>query len=404
MNARLLPAVAAVCGLLTALPAAQTNYGPWQDVIRNLRHPEFEARLDALDRLAKAAFAPAADPVAMLLADPDDRVQAAAIEAELTFFLIENPGGTRLLGVGGSKSRAQAAFEAGPLVRSALPAPPAVIDRLIIAMRDDNPRIRFDAVHALGLIAQPPLPAGPLQALAAELDHYDPVIRAATARVLGRLRARDAGTALLTSLEDSSLLVRGFALEALGLAGDARAATSARAIAATARGATADAALLALARIGSRDDVELFRQRLTDRSASVRRAAVEGLGRAGDAASIPQIEQLFTTDRSPGVRLAAAFALQRLGQTQTHVIASRVAVRDEAAQARDYLLELGPAALPGVRAALETPADARHRADLLHLVGYLGSRADVPLLDGLRQDRDERVRRAAANAAARLQP
>jgi hypothetical protein len=49
------------------------------------------------------------------------------------------------------------------------------------------------------------------------------------------------------------------------------------------------------------------------------------------------------------------------------------------------------------------PADARHQAELLHLLGHLGSRDDVPLLESLQQDRNERVRRAATNAIVRLQ-
>ena len=32
-----------------------------------------------------------------------------------------------------------------------------VVDQLIAATHDNNPRVRFDAIHALGVIAEPPL-------------------------------------------------------------------------------------------------------------------------------------------------------------------------------------------------------------------------------------------------------
>ena len=73
--------------MTTAVPAAQPD--PYLDVIRNLRHPNPETRLEALAQLNRAAYADAAEAVAPLVTDPDDRVQAAAIDAELSFFLID---------------------------------------------------------------------------------------------------------------------------------------------------------------------------------------------------------------------------------------------------------------------------------------------------------------------------
>ncbi len=144
---------------LTGAVAAQPQ---WQDVIRNLRHPNAETRLDAVERLGRAGYVAAVDPLAPLVRDPDDRVQAAAIDAELTFFLSDRLSDRRILGVGGSKSRAQLAFEGGPLLRTAVPAPPSLVDVLIAAIRDENARVRFDAVHALGFIAEAPLAARPV--------------------------------------------------------------------------------------------------------------------------------------------------------------------------------------------------------------------------------------------------
>jgi HEAT repeat protein len=394
---------AGLAGSAVVAAASAQSASEWQDVIRNLRHPNVETRMAAVERLGRAAYTPAAEPVSALFVDPDDRVQMAALEAELTFFLADRLDGGRMFSLGDSKSRAQQAFEAGPLVRSALPAPPAVFNRLVMAMRDENPRVRFDAVHILGFVAEPPITAAQQVALAAELDHYDPIIRAATARVLGRLRAREAASALLAAVDDTNEVVRMFAVEALGLIGDDRVLGPARGYATRGRGALAEASVLALARLGAREDIEMFRELLVGRNVLMRRAAAEGLGKAGDRDSLPALERLATSGEPHPVRVAAMYALQLLGQTQTHLIASALADDAVAAQAAEYLLALGPTALPGIAEAIKVAHAPGHRTRLAQLVGRLGAPADRGLVEPLVQDRDARVRRAATVAIERLQ-
>jgi HEAT repeat protein len=388
--------------LAAAFAAAQSQ---WQDVIRNLRHPRLETRLDAVERLGRAGYVQAAEPVAALLADPDDRVQLAALDAELAFFAIDRPAPGRFLGVGNSRSPAQQAFEAGPVLRAAAPAPPALIDRLIQAMRDDNPRVRFDAVHLVGFIGEPPLPAAQARALGDELDHYDPVIRMATARALGRLRAAEASDKLLAALDDSNALVRRYAIEALGRIRERRALASLRDLATAPgrdrRNDLADVAQLAIARIAAADDRGLFREWLPSAAPATRRAAIEGLGRLQDRESQPAIDAAARTDRSAIVRLAALFALDRLGQPQSQVIASMTGLKDEGEQAREYLFELGAAAIPGIQSALQS-ATGSQRADLVQIVGYTGGADQIAVIEPFLTDRDRRVVRAATEAVARL--
>lgn len=389
-------------GILCAGSPVETQ-AQWRDVIRNLRHPNAATRLDAVNRLADVAYRSAAEPVAALITDPDDRVQAAAIEAQLRFFQSDRIGGTRLLGLGSSRSPAQEAFEAGPLLRGPAPVPPVVLDQLLLAVRDDHARVRFDAIHAFGFLAEPPLTDELTAKLAAELDHYDPIVRAATARVIGRLRATGASGALVTGLGDSNAVVRQFATESIGLIGVRASAPGLREQLGRVRGDMIGVTTLALARLGEAGDLGLFRERLTHRDAVIRRAAVEGLGRIGDRESMPYIEALLQNDRSAAVRTAAAFALHLMGQQQSHVIAPMLVVREVNAQARDYLFEIGWPAVPGVISTLRVATDGRHRADLVQLVGYLGTRDDIPVIEPLAGDPDERVRRAVASAIARLQ-
>ncbi len=388
--------------LLTAAASAQT--ATWQDVIRNLRHPDAKVRLEAVRQLGDAAYASAADRVAPLVGDPDDEVQSAAIDAELTFFLVEPIGARRTLGfLGPSRPRAQEAFEAGPLVRSAMPAPPELVDALIAAIRDENPRVQFDAVHALGIIAEPPLSDQQAAGLIDDLDHYDATIRAATARVIGRLRLQPAADKLIAGLSDSSPVVQRFAIEALGLIRVSRAAALiAQVLRREEKGEMASTALLALARLAQPASAELFRAHLADKDPEMRRAALEGLGRLGGPASAGTVRPFATGDPKSAVRLAACFALDRLGESQAPALVAALASRETGAQARDYLLEIGRSVLPALQAALRAPVDARHRADLLHVLGFIGSAEDAAVANDYRQDPDEDVARAAADALLRL--
>lgn len=399
-RSRLIVLLSTLAASGAALVAAQS---PWQDVVRNLRHPDASTRLDAVERLGRAGYVQAIEPIAPLVADPDDRVQAAAMEAELNFFLTERLGGRRLLGMGSGKSRAQQAFEAGRLIRTATPAPAALVDHLITAIRDENTRVRFDAVHAVGFIAEAPLSDAQAAALADNLDHYDPIIRAATARVIGRLGVTQASDRLRGGLEDSNSTARFYAIESLGRLRERRAVPGLLDVVQRDRQRSfVDAALLALARIGSPDDLALFRQHMVDRDAGARRAAIEGLGRLRDQDSKSAIETAFTADKSAEVRLAAAFALHLLGTTQSHVIASNLVVDDLTAQAREYLFELGHDAVPGIASALKVATDSEHRAALTQLVGYLGTVDDLPIVEPLIKDADERVVTAATNAVLRI--
>src|SRR6187399_2912878 len=69
------PAPAAPPGPIASLPPA------WQDVVRNLRNPDAKVRLSAVEQLGSAGYTAAAEYVAPLVTDPDDRVQYAAIDA-----------------------------------------------------------------------------------------------------------------------------------------------------------------------------------------------------------------------------------------------------------------------------------------------------------------------------------
>lgn len=394
MRRRLAAAIVAACG--ACLAGTGVSAQDWQRVIADLRDPSATVRLRALQQLNAANYVPAAPYVAPLVTDPDDVVQVAAIDAALTFFLNEP------ITTGRSGSRALEAFNAGPLVRSASREPSVLVDQLITATADRTARVRFDAVHALGVIAEAVSNEEGAR-LMTGLEQSDPVMRAATARVIGRLRVAAAGDALVTALNDRSDLVQQFAAEALGRLRYLRGVQ-----ALTDRvnyfgsGERANEALLALARIGHGSSLALFRARLGDTDPIARRAAAEGLGRLRDDSSRERLRQLAGNDASNAVRVAALFALDVLGEPQASALAVTVGRPEIGPQAVEYLLELGTAAGPAVAGVMSTAADPAARALLAHLIGFIGGPADMAALETLSRDADARVAGAAADALQRL--
>ena len=336
-------------------PQSPRRRPQWQDVIRNLRHPKPRRGSTRSSGSARPAMSRPSSRSRRSFDDPDDRVQAAAIDAELTFFLTERISGRRILGVGGSKSRAQHAFDAGPLRSDRRRPRRPLIDALIAAMRDENPRVRFDAVHALGFIAEPPLPpdAGARagrRARSLRSDH--PRRDGARARPAARARGRRQARRRHRRFDQ---LVRQFAVEALGLVREDRALPRRCAISiARAGDRNVRWALLALARIGAPDDLAHFRD-ASDRPQRRRPARRRRRHSGGSATASPSTRSTSLQDRrsragrAAGRGVCAAAARPR----QTHVIASHARRRRARRPGARLPVRARPARVPGIQSALK---------------------------------------------------
>ncbi len=302
-------------GLTVPSHARQTGF---EDVIRNLRNPDPKARLSAVRMLRESQHTAAAVPVAAVVNDPLDEIQLEAIAAELSFFLVQDMPLRKRVGLVvevRSKGKAAQAFEQGPLAAWPRPVPPEVVDALLKAVDDENPRVRIEAIYALGAVARPPLADGASERLIKALDHYDPAIRAAAARVAGRLDVKRAGDTLIKSINDSSPPVRFASMRALGEIRDERAVQSLmEQLKFYGKGEGAWSALDALARIAHPSSASLFKTRISDKDPAMRRAAAEGLARIGDASEAPAIQIAATSESSEMVRAAMTFAMVKFGQ------------------------------------------------------------------------------------------
>ena len=395
--------VAVAC--LLAASAAVAQQLRFDDVVRNLRNPDPKMRLSAIRLLRDAKYPEAIEPIAPLVNDPIDEIQMEAIAAELSFFLGQDVKTRKMVGFVVEKRNpvvAGAAFDAGPLVVWPRPVPPVLVSSLLTAVDDDNAKVRLEAIYAAGVVARPPLEPEQAQRLIKALDHYDPPVRAAAARVIGRLKLAGAGDALLKAVNDSNADVRYASMRALGAIHDERAAGAlAEQLAFYKKGEGAWAALDALAQIGLPSSVPLFTERLTDKDPYLRRAAAEGLGRAGDKSSMDALQRGVTVEDSPMVRLAMAFALQKLGANYVGRIADAMTTPKMAAQAVDYLVELGPPVAPTLYARLQDPEPTIREATA-DALGVIGGAAALPTLEAAANDRSADVAAAARRAIERI--
>jgi HEAT repeat protein len=393
-------------GLLILAAPASAQQLRFDDVVRNLRNPDPKVRISAVKLLRDAKYPEAVAPIAPLVADPVDDIQLEAIAAELSFFLGQDLKSKRMVGFLVERRRsaiAEGAFELGPLVVWPRPVPAELVTSLLQAVDDENPKVRLEAIYALGVVAKKPLTAEQTALLVKALDHYDAPVRAAAARVIGRLELTEAFDALLKAVNDSQADVRYAAMRALGALRDERAVGAlTEQFAFYKKGEGAFSALDALARIGNAASVPLFKERLQDRDAYIRRAAVEGLGRAGDASAIETLERFVNTDESAMVRIATAFALQKLGRPYAARIADLMSSSKVMLQGQEYLVELGPPVAPALLPRLQEP-DRELREAFADVLGVVGDESAIDALNAAAaKDAGTPVETAAKRAVARI--
>jgi HEAT repeat protein len=233
------------------------------------------------------------------------------------------------------------------------------------------------------------------------LDHYDPAIRTAAARVAGRLRVVSAGEALIKAINDSHRDVRHAAMRALGELREARAVEPLTdQLTYYGKGEGAWAAIEALARIAHPSSVPVFSAHLTHKEDVMRRFAAEGLGRVGDRSQMSLLQTGAGNDLAGTTRAAMAFALQKLGHHYIPRIVDFLSTDDLVPQVQGYLIELGPAIEKDLFPRLMEP-DEVVRARIAEVLGAMGGAASVAVLQGLK-DKDRNVVEAAQRALERI--
>lgn len=377
----------------------------FEDVVRNLRNPDPKVRMSALQLLHDAKYPEAIIPIAALIKDPINEIQMEAIDAELSFFLadvVTTKSRVAFVVEVRSEGRAAKAFQLGPMATLPKAVPQELVRALLEAVDDEMQTVRLEALYTLGVIGREPLTGDEGALLVKALDHYDPTVRAAAARVVGRLGAEKAGDALVIAMNDSNAQVRFAAMRALG---ETREVGAVKALTEQfqfhGKGEGAWSALDALARIADPSSAELFKSQLANKDPYLRRASAEGLGRVGDRSEIETLVTMASNDESEMVRAASAFALQKFGENYLSRLVDFMDSDKMAPQVQAYLFELGTPAAAGLVPRLLEPDEGirRHVAEVL---GGIGDQSTVAGLTPLLKDRDKSVQKAAKLAIERI--
>ena len=420
----LTPAVVAllVGAALAGAALAGAQQVSFDEAVGRLKLPDVSARTSALRLLEESGYPEAGVPIAALLSDPEDRLQRAAVYVELGLFL-----GTRIemrrhvaLVVEVRDSRPAArAFDRPWSSLPIAPVPVGVVTAMLGPIRHEDLDFRIEATYALGILGQleetppPPEYSAVAEGLAERLADPAPAARVAVARAAGRIFRRCSapcevagldrlGDALVHTLNDPDRGVRLAALDALA---DLRWGRSMQAITAAydyyQKGPEALAYLFALARIGHPASAPVFKAALSRKEEAFRLAAVEGLARIGGADAVTAAQSVGAA-MSRGLQLATAFAETRSGEARA--IDRLVQAVDEGPtrlQARDYLIEVGKGSAAPAAAALGSTGPETRLA-LIEVLSVVGGAGELPAIEALQNDKDEKVAAAAERAAMRI--
>jgi HEAT repeat protein len=399
------------------------------EVAAGLRAPDPRTRLRAIQILSDAGYPEAAAPLAVALSDPDDRVKLAAIDAERTLFRFKPAVRRKKVGFvielrsaeGGGED-----FSAGRLAVLPHRVPAEVLSGLAGAFRAANPRVRLEALYVFGGLA----PLGGDAAGAAvrsgvswmmeTLRRGNKTEQTAAAVAMGRTLescgvdmtgaadpsgslCAQAGNALVETVNSPEPGARRGAMVALG---HLRYSNAVQALADQLsyyqRGPDAAAALAGLAGIGDGTSVELFKRALSGADASMRRMAVEGLGRSGGSADLPDLQELTRTERSNEVLLALHYASLKLGAPiALNDLVGSLSDSKLRPLAIDYLLDLSQSKAVALSEFLRTP-DTDTRMLVADILGFSRDPAMIPALGAAGADPDPDVARAARRAIDRI--
>ena len=416
------PALLIVLLLTASGLAAQVTF---EKAMTDLASPDAATRLRTVQMLRDAAYPESAIPLAKLIVDPQDVVQLDAIAAELNIFIAEKIVPRKRVGFIvelRTPVAADAIFRSGPLAVGPRPVPIEVLDALRTAARDDNPRVRLEAMYAFGVLA---VEAGGdrrrelLRAsgpdLAAMIGAVDPAHRYAALQVIGRVFERrlhdepieqSLGDGVISALNEKEPAIQAAAMQALGAMRYDRAVQGLMDLFQYhAKGDMAASALDAIAHIGHSSSAPLLVGQLASKNATLKGAAVEGLARAGDRARLGDVQSAIRTDHNGSVQLAGSFASVMLageaGGGGLTTIVEELANPRLREQARWYLIEAAPGRTQAFTRFLQDP-DAIVRAALVDALGSSDDSAAIALVQPMASDKDVQVARAVERALARL--
>jgi HEAT repeat protein len=396
----------------------------FEDLVANLKSPTWRTRQRAAQELGKSRRREAVAPLSALVRDPEVRVRVAVVDAlrdlrdlsaipALVTSLQDGDPDIRSEAIGAIVEIYAERDRSGPLVRfletfsdeyDRQSVPPytrvdaAVWRGLVGTLKDEKTSIREASAYSIGILGG----SGVARDLVAALQDPESDVRAAAATALGKVGTAEEGKSIIPLLADSSTTVRNRAIQAIGVLRVREAGPALREMfEQNKRRELGTRVLAALSRIGDPAQGDLFRELLYSNDPEQRRLAVEGLGRISDPSMLSSFKKDYQREGNGDVRIAYNFAIVLLGD-RAFVDAIVLALgTTNAAQARGYLLELGPGFAPDLFPYLNDK-DPEVRGSLCDLLAQLGDPAAIPKLTPLLSDPSSKVADRANRAIEKL--
>jgi len=152
-------------------------------------------------------------------------------------------------------------------------------------------------------------------------------------------------------------------------------------------------ALEGLAYLGEKPSVPTFTKALWSDDKNLRTSAAEGLARAADPGSLPELEKAVAIEKDANVKLAVEFAITALGKMDyLSALVNDLGTRGRADVAQSYLIELSRNSqfLPRLYPYLQSQ-DASVRRRLCSVLMYSGDQTSLEVLDRLSHDSNNDV-------------
>jgi HEAT repeat protein len=396
----------------------------FEDLVANLKSPTWRTRQKAAQELGKSRRREAVAPLSALVRDPEVNVRIAVVDAlrdlrdlsairALVTSLQDGDPDIRAEAIGAIVEIYAERDRTGPLVkfletfsdeytRQSVPpytrVDPAVWQGLSGTLKDEKTKIREASAYAIGILGG----SAVARDLVAALQDPESDVRAAAATALGKVGTAEEGKSIIPLLADSSTTVRNRAIQAIGVLRVREAGPALREMfEQNKRRELGTRVLAALSRIGDPAQGDLFRELLYSNDPEQRRLAVEGLGRISDPSMLSSFKKDYQREGNGDVRIAYNFAIVLLGD-RAFVDAIVLALgTTNAAQARGYVLELGPGFAPDLFPYLND-RDPEVRGSLCDLLAQLGDPAAIAKLTPLLSDPSSQVADRANRAIEKL--
>jgi HEAT repeat protein len=292
-----------------------------------------------------------------------------------------------------------------PIVHNPSIVSPVVTQALAESMqRDFSQEVRAAAARALGSLRARDRLSVMIATLESPQNREHLEVRAEIVESLGLLQDPAAGPALERAMRDSSRRISQPAITSIGLIGHKSAREALESIFRTDKSfESRKRALQAIAMMRDPAALPLFEAQLNSEDDAYRELAAEGLARI--AADPNMLKAHYETEKSTNVRNALAFALVAADQNNYFNDLANALDTRLAYQAQAYVFELGKyeGKLPELHRYLRSTSP-RVRARMAHVVGDIGDPTSRPLIEELTKDKDSEVASEAIIALRKLTP